>query len=154
MARKIKRIAKNSTLMDIEIIYNNDKIKFNLAEELSISESRINLEITDQPTHQGFLNVLVAKLKGILEDAIRKEEKKKAQVFLSWKEERDSNTGRPYSNDIAEAHTLSDSDYQIVLKRRIKAEEDYLTIKACVDAFNQRSSLIQTIAANKRKEIN
>lgn len=153
MARKIKNLAKTSMLMDIEITYNHETIKFNLAEELAISENKINFEITEQPTYQGFLNVLLVKLKKDLEEAIRKEEKKKAEIFSGWKEDRDQNTGRPYANDLAEAYTVKDVEYQKMYRRKIEAEHNYLLIKACVDAFNQRSSLIQTIAANKRKEI-
>lgn len=154
MARKLKNIAKSSTLMDIEINYNGEKIKFNLTEELAISEAKINFEIMEQPTYQGFLNVLLAKLKKELEKAIKREDKKKAEIFSEWKEERDSNTGRPYANDLAEAYTIKDPAYQKTVTSRIEAEHNYLLIKACVDSFNQRSSLIQTIAANKRKEIN
>ena len=40
--KKIKSLARRSSLMDVSIQYGKDKIKFNLFEELQVDEARIN----------------------------------------------------------------------------------------------------------------
>ena len=42
MSKRLKILAKNSSLTNISIQYGKEKIKFNLYEELIVNESRIN----------------------------------------------------------------------------------------------------------------
>lgn len=152
MAKRLKNISKRSALMDISIKYNNDNIKFNLYEELMISESKINEEIMNQPSYFGFLSVLAVRLKRVMDDKASVRDRIFGELFSEYKEDIDPNTHRPLSNDVAEAKTLSEPSYIQALKEFSQAEENYGIIKACVDSFTQRSHLIQSLSANIRKE--
>jgi hypothetical protein len=152
MSKRLKQIAKRSNLMNISIQYGNDKIKFNLFEELTIDEVKLNDEIKSQPSYYGFLSVLMVRLKKKLDDKLAIKERIFAELFTDFKDEIDSNTNRPFSNDVAEAMAIAEESYQQALKEHIKAEEEYGLIKACVDSFTQRSHLIQSLSANVRKE--
>lgn len=148
---KIKKIASRSSIMDISIKYGKDVVKFNLFEELVVDENKLNDELKNQPSYYGFLAMLMAKLKRVMEDKKAELNKIEKELFLEYKEDKDPHTGRPYSNDMAEASIVSEPDYIKALDNYNKAEEDYNIVKACVDAFTQRSHLIQTISANMRK---
>ena len=149
--KKIKSLAKRSSLMDVSIQYGKDKIKFNLFEELQVDEARINDELKNQPSYYGFLSILAVKLKRSMDDKKSQLLKVEKELFIEYKEDVDKATGRPYSNDMAEALVIQEEDYQTALKEYLKAEEDYGIIKACVDAFTQRSHLVQSLSANIRK---
>ena len=151
MSKRLKILAKNSSLTNISIQYGKEKIKFNLYEELIVNESRINEELKNQPSYYGFLSLLAVKLKRSMGDKKAELEKIKAELFIEFKGDIDKSTGRPYSNDMAEALVAQEEDYQNALKEFQKAEEDFGIIKACVDSFTQRSHLVQSLSANIRK---
>lgn len=145
-------IARKSRIMDISIDYNGEKIEFNLSQELAVNEMVINKEIKHQPTHYGFLSMLH---KGLIKnkDTYEKQYKKAwAKAYLSKKQKIDSTTGRAYSNDVAKEYANSSKRYLSLLTKYNKAKHDMGTIGSCVESFEQRSSLIQTLSANKRKE--
>lgn len=149
--KKLQKLARKSNLMDIAIQYGKDKINFNLYEELVVNENRINEELKHQPSYYGFLAILLARLKRTMEDKRATLERVSKELFVSYKEEVDTNTGRPYSNDLAESMVVSEPAYIEALSEFSSAEEDHNVIKACVDAFTQRSHLVQTLSANMRK---
>ena len=68
MSKRLKILAKNSSLTNISIQYGKEKIKFNLYEELIVNESRINEELKNQPSYYGFLSLLAVKLKRSMGD--------------------------------------------------------------------------------------
>lgn len=151
MTKKLKILAKRSTLMDVSIQYGKEKIKFNLFEELQVDEGRINDELKNQPSYYGFLSILMVRLKRSMDDKKSVLDKITKDLFIDFKEGIDKSTGRPYSNDMAEALVAQEEDYQNALKEFQKAEEDFGIIKACVDSFTQRSHLVQSLSANIRK---
>ena len=153
MSKKLKILAKKSSLMDISIQYGTEKIKFNLFEELIINESRINDELKNQPSYYGFLSLLLVKLKKAMDESKAELEKIKAELFIEFKGDMDKATGRPYSNDLAESLVVQEELYIKALQKYLKAEENYGLINASVNSFTQRSHLLQSLAANTRKNI-
>lgn len=153
MSKRLKILAKNSSLTNISIQYGREKIKFNLYEELIVNESRINEELKNQPSYYGFLSLLAVKLKRSMSDKKAELEKIKAELFIEFKEDIDKSTGRPYSNDLAESLVIQEEAYNEALNNFLKAEEEYELIQACVNSFIQRSHLLQSLSANTRKNI-
>ena len=82
MSKRLKILAKNSSLTNISIQYGKEKIKFNLYEELIVNESRINEELKNQPSYYGFLSLLAVKLKRSMGDKKAELEKIKAELFI------------------------------------------------------------------------
>jgi len=152
MKRKLKGLARKSPIMDVSIIYGTENINFNLADELKILENDLNRELKDQPTHVGFLRLLLVKLNTKMVDAKAELDKVGDELFIEYKDEVDNNTGRPYSKDVAMSYTRSDEGYQEALKHYTKTVENHGIIHACVESFNSRGFLIQTLSANTRDE--
>lgn len=152
MGKKIQLLAKKSSLLDIRIKVGSELVRFNLFEELAINPTKINEELKNQPTHFAYLSVVMIQLKK-RKDALEAElQKLKDSIFIEYKEDIDPQTGRAYSNDLAEAYISQDEEYQEKLKEYKTAEDNYLLIKASVDSFSQRSEVIRSLSANVRQE--
>lgn len=142
---------KTSRLLDIRVSYNGEKFRFNLFEELAISEEKINSEIKNQPSNYGFLLLLSQRLK--TEFFKLKEDRKRlgGKLFLEAKQSSGTN-GRAYNDDMAKAYVESNPKYVKLTQQCVQAKDDADIIWAAVKAFEQRASLIQTISSNKRNE--
>lgn len=152
MGKKLSKYAKKSSVMDVVLRYGDEKILFNLAEELVVDENRINEELQTQPGYYGFLSLLLNKLDRVRNDKKASLTKKHSELFIKYKSKVDPNTQRIYSNDLAEANIQMDSKYQAAIKAFNKAEEEYGIIKSCTRSFEQRAHLIQSLSANVRDE--
>lgn len=141
-----------SKLMNINIKYGSERIRFNLYEELVVSEDRINSELKEQPASFGFLSLLHKKLSRIKDDCEAEKDKIWGEVYLEAKSQRDENTGRPYANDSAKELANSSPDVLEAIRRLNKAKEEAEIIGACVRSFEQRSHLVQSLSANLRRE--
>lgn len=149
---KLKKLITKTDLMNISIVHGKDKIKFNLFEELVIDENKINEEITEQPSYFGYLSLLLNRLERVRDDKKAELTKVYSSLFIQYKGDTDDNTNRPLSNDLAEAKVYTSTKYQKAMTNYNTAVENHGTIKSCVDAFYQRSHLIQSLSANVRKE--
>lgn len=138
--------------MDISIKYGDEKINFNLFEELIINENKINEEIKEQPSYYGFLLILKSKLERLKNDKQASVDKLFAELYVNYKSKVDSNTNRPYANDYVEAKINRNKEYIKANQAVNKAIENLSIVNACVEAFNQRSYLLQSLSANVRKE--
>ena len=149
--RKIIKYAEKSELMNISIKYGNERFSFNLFEELKIDEGRINAEIKGQPSAYGFLSMLHKRLLALKSDKEMEVSKAYDKVYTKWKSRKDDNTNRPYANDFAESKAKSSKLYLAKLKALNKIKSELGIIETCVESFEQRGHLIQTISANIRK---
>ena len=149
---KIKKYAKSSKLMDITIKYGGDKFNFNLFEELVINENKINTELKEQPSSYGFLLLLHKKLVRVKDDLDLEKDKTWAQAYLKAKGTTDDNTGRPMANDSAKEMATADRKYIKSAQKLNKAKETADLVGSCCRSFEQRGHLVQSIAANLRKE--
>ena len=137
--------------MNITISYGTETFDFNLFKELVIDENKIDSEIKEQPSAYAFLGMLHKKLIRVMKDKEKEAEKKYWALFLLYKSQTDSATGKPFSNDVAEAKATKNSEYQEKLQAYFDAELNCNIIETCVKSFEQRYSLIQTLSANIRK---
>jgi len=151
MGKNLLNIISKSELMNISITYQNEKINFNLFEELSISEGKINQEIKDQPSYQGFLGVLLTHLDKKHSDEKQSLKNIHGKYFEMYKNKKDEATGRPLSNDRVDAKILEKDKYIKQLARVNKAKFEIGLIETCVNSFNSRKDLIQSLSANVRK---
>lgn len=152
MAKKLHSYAKKSSLLDIRLKLGSELIRFNLYDELVIDTRKLNDELMNQPTHFGYLSMIMIKLKKVRDSEEAKLQKLKDSIFIDFKGDIDPQTGRVYSNDLAEAYITQDEEYQEQLTLFRKVENNFLVVKACVDAFSQRKDIIQTLSANVRQE--
>ena len=150
---KIYQISKNSKTNIIKIKIGAEVLKFNLHNELVISEDKISQEAMEQPSVYGYLSLIQKKLFRRKEDKAAEVEKLKAKAYLRAKGEIDQYTRRPKSNEYAEYSAIADDEYQDGLKELSLIREQVGVITSCIKSFEQRASLIQTISANYRKEI-
>lgn len=151
--KKIKKYAKTSNLMNVSITFGGESFKFNLFEELVVSEDKINEEIQDQASSYAYLAMLHTKLKRVAKDKKVEMEKFYAKKFVMYKTTIDDETNRPYPKDLAKEMAIKNSAYQETIQEYHQAEENAGVLEACVKSFEQRKDLIQTLSANIRKII-
>lgn len=136
----------------VSIRYNGELVKFNLAKELRIMEHSINNEIKKQPTKYGFCLLIH---KGLLTRfELLKSKRDKIYGRLFFKAKGQSLRGRPLSDDLCKQWVLKHDQYIQVTRECIKAKDSVDKIYACIRAFEQRASLMQTISSNTRSEKN
>jgi len=147
---KIRKYAESSSLMNISISYGDEEFSFNLFNELVVNENIINKEIKEQPSSHAFLAMLLTKLTRIEADSKKEMENAFSKMYIFYKNELDTNTNRPISNDLAKEKTINSKKYQVAVSRYNTAKENRGIIETCVKAFEERGSLIQTLSANIR----
>lgn len=152
MKKKILRYSKKSSVLDVSIKYGGEIIRFNLGNELKIDEGRINDELMEQPSYYGFLTLLNNRLERVENDKKAELSKISSKLLIEFKQEKDPTTGRGYSNEVAKALVENQKEYQEALEDYHKAKENKGIISSCVESFNQRSYLLQTLSANVRRE--
>lgn len=151
--QKLQKYAQKSSLMDIRIrLDNGEKFTFNLFEELLISEDRLNYEATEQPSSYAFLGMVYRQLVKALDDRKLEKEKAWATAYIDAKKSTNPDTGRPYPDDMAKAMAEVSKEYLEAAEAYNMAKYKAGILESCVNAFEQRSSLIQTISANNRKQ--
>lgn len=151
---RIKLYSKTSSVMDINVTFGHEQFKFNLYEEIIISEDKINKEVMDQPTAYSFLLMLSKKLLASMKDKEKEMEKRFSEVYVAYKKKINPETQRPYDKDYAYHIANASIKHQSAKEAYLKAKDDYDTILTCVESFNQRSYLLQTLSANVRKNNN
>lgn len=149
--RKLHKYTEKSELMNVRIKLGTELFKFNLYEELKVDENIINDEIGSQSTIQAFLGTLFTKLDRIKMDKEREMEKTFAELFVRYKGEVDSVLARYPSDDLTKQKVIKTKKYQEAYKAYIQARENLNIIKTCVESFDQRAFLMQTLSANIRK---
>lgn len=150
--KKLNQYAEKSSLMRIRIDHDGEKFQFNLFEELQINESIIAKEIKQQPNSYAFLMMLQVKLQAMASRAKVNEEKIYDRLYDLFKSRTNPQTNRPNSDDVAKAKAGKHSKYIKARNKTISLSMQLGTISNCVKAFEQRSSLLQTLSANRRKE--
>jgi len=148
--KKLTKYAQKSKLMDISIKLGDESFRFNLYEELIVNENIINKEIESHSTIAGFLSTLYIKLDRRRADLEVEMERIYHRLFVKAKGEI-TNSGRPPSDDLAKSMVIANKKYQLIQARFLDAKEHAQILKACVNRFEERAYLIQTLSANIRK---
>lgn len=148
----LKEIVRKSKVNEISIKYEKEHFQFNLNEELSINPDKITKELQEQPSYYGFLLLLRNRLLTVKEDKLRQLEKIESQLYMKYCSKINGKTNRPYSDKNAKEMVYANDKYNDAKISHIKAIQNYNDINACVMAFEQRATLIQSISANLRNE--
>lgn len=136
--------------MDISIQMGNEKIDFNLFQELTINSADINHEVTRQAQLYGFLGLVAARLTRELERRENSKDKIYERLYVQYKGQKSSATNRVNSDDLCKAKATVHSKYQSALKKYIQVKYDLKRINQALDAFKQRKDLMQTFSSNNR----
>lgn len=150
--KKLKTLSSKSKVNIIKIKYDGETFTFNLSEELSINVEKLNQELKEQPSYYGFLLLLRNRLLTVKEDLERTSDKRYAHIYLKTCEKINPKTNRPYSDKAAIQMAIEDETYNEYRSKFTKAKQNYNDINACVTAFEQRATLIQSLSANIRNE--
>lgn len=154
MSKTLLKYARTSSVMLIQINYGDEKFRFNLNKEAKITEVNLQKDLMTQPRAYAFLTMLHKRLLKILASKKIDEKKAFAKAYLKHKEALSKITHRPNSDDVARAKAELDINYLKAQREVINTNADVNNIEACVRTFEQRSSLLQTLSANRRKEQN
>ena len=149
---RLQSLSTSSSLMDISVVYGDEKITFNLREELIINENIINRELKEQPSSYAFIAMLHKKLVRRSVDADKKADRAFAKAFIKFKTSVDTSTSRVTSKEVAKEQAELDPIYIKLQKSASQAKEEADIVYVAVRSFEQRQSLIQTISANLRRE--
>jgi hypothetical protein len=147
----LNRIAEKSDLMNIDIMYNGKRVRFNLFEELQVKETNINTELKKHASSYSFLTQLLVHLEK--QTSILESESKAAwsKVFVQLKKVKGDN-GRPLNDDVAKARADKHPIYMKALKKSIEIKFQKNLIARAVQSFETRKDLIQSLSANLRQE--
>lgn len=152
----LNNLADKSSIMQVNIIYNGEKIKFNLNEELKIVESRMQNDLTNQPRVYAFLSTLHKKLIIQFEQLEAQKSKQYGKLFNNYKLSKTTKHyeafKKPPSDDVCSNLVNTNSIFTELVERTLQAKHDMLILGSIVRSFEQRADLLQTISANIRKE--
>lgn len=151
MSKKLQKYASTSDLMNISIKYGGKTYKFNLFEELQVSEAQVNRELKTQASSYSFLTTLHKSLVKQYEQAEARKKKVYAQLYVKLKTQ--SNTGgRPPSDDLVKQQVESNKLYQKVVNNTIQYKYQMGILESAVRSFEQRKDILQSLSANLRNE--
>ena len=138
--------------MDIIIELGQETFRFNLYEELAVTEASIQREIFDQASSYAFVGMLHKKLLKVVADKTLSVDTAWAKSYTWYKGETNDDTGKPYSDDYAKQLANLDKEYLAAVAELNSITEKAGVLGICVKAFEERKDLIQTISANIRKD--
>ncbi len=147
---KLKHYAFKSTLMDFTIKYGTEVFKFNLQKELRIMESHISADILQQPSQYAFLTMLHKEFIRELGLAKIEETKSYASAYLKYKKQISGETGRSNSDEVAKQKAERSILYLQAQRKVVEMNHIVHRIGGCVEAFEMRASMLQTLSANHR----
>lgn len=143
--KNLTKYAAKSDIMNFAIEYGGKTYKFNLDEELKISEEGLNTEVKNHARSHAFLLMLHKKLSIKLHEAQKELRRKSDKLFTEFSKTEDKVT-------VAKAKAAADPKLQIQEQKIAQMEElrDYVGV--AVESFRVRKDLLQTLAANTRIE--
>jgi hypothetical protein len=151
--KKLREIIRGSRVPHIKITYGEEILKFNLFDELKVSEEMLTRELKEQASYYGYLFLLHKKLLTRFEYLKQEKRRIESELFIKYKTGGNTTTGRAPSDDTAKAMVRKNKEYLKANHDCIKARDDADTIYACVRGFEQRKDLLQTLSSNNRKNI-
>lgn len=149
---KLVAFAEKSDLMRVDVKWGSERFRFNLYEELAITEGRINEEVKSHPTSYAFLNMLYKKLILKKEHAESVMEKAWSSEYARQKRKINPVTNRPTSDDLAKAKADTSPIVKARTEEYYSAKNDATIMEVAVKAFESRANLIQTLSANIRND--
>lgn len=142
----LKNLKKEIELLPLT--HRGKTYKLDIIKELQINPSRINSELTEQPSSY-YLLCLIKNHAVSERDRLEVERDASfSKAYIAAKE-----SGPNVNNDTAEHKARKSKAYVLAFEAYIQAKEEAQNLMDICRAFEQRSNLIQTISSNIRKEI-
>lgn len=148
---KLTKQALRSKLTVISFVFEGERISFNLLDETRINEDNVDREIANHITPYSFLLKLQAELAKKLKIEEIELDSLKAKLYSFYK--RKTENGRPPSNDLVGMMVAKNAKYIKKAMKIAEYEHSKSIIAASIRAFETRKDLLQTLSANRRKEI-
>lgn len=149
----LHKLASTSPLMEFDITYNKKRYRFNLFTELQVNERKLNHEVKSHASSYSFLTMLNNAIIYEYELLEREVERTYNKLYKQYKNEKNSQTGRANSDDMAKAMALSSKLYKEAVNKMLTTKLNKMNLDKAVKAFETRAFLIQTLSANVRKEV-
>lgn len=146
---KLRQYAEKASFMNIAIELDGKVFKFNLDEELIVKETKLNLEVKEQPRNYAFLAMLRTKIKVKIKDQYKALKRKEAELYNKYKDELNTDKVTHINAKVKEDKSLRKLQDTIDHTEHLK---DVLDV--AVESFMQRKDLLQTLSSNIRKENN
>lgn len=151
--KSISNIINSTDVLDLKVVIDGESYTIDMRKELEISEATITQALKSQPTHYAFLAAIHKKALVIKREKERNLDKTYSSLYSKYKSDYDPvKYPRGLNNDLVTAKIEKNLKY-IKAKKALEfiiSQVDILEVY--VRAFEQRSSLIQTLSANMRKE--
>lgn len=153
----LRQYTRKSPLMILKIRIEGELYVINLAKELKIDDDLINEDIKYQPKTYYLLGVIHSKLVKQVKSLEKQKDKEYGRLFVYFLTSRTSkfylkNKYFP-AQKVAEALVEHNKDYLKVIDQLHQAIENRDTIQKCLESFEQRFSLLQTLSSNLRKQL-
>lgn len=144
---KLTKYASEADFMNVSIEIDGKVYKFNLDIQLKIEETNLTTSIKEQPRSYAFLCMLRNKVKVEFKRKSKTLDRKKAELYNKATEGKDKTK-------------VTDIRAKVAVHPEVKKLEDELehfdelrhVLDICVDSFEQRKDLIQTLSSNLRNE--
>src|SRR6478609_3003124 len=127
---------RTSSLNQINIKYGNERVKFNLFDEVAISTVKIEKELKTQPSYYGFLLLLRNALNTEFETLNQRRKAMKAKLYKSAREQKGVN-GRYMADEDARMTIYADPKFKRITDQCILARHKAGVIHSAVMAFEQ-----------------
>lgn len=155
---RLKKYIKTSNITVVKIKFEGKTYLFNLESEVKIDREVVSNVIHEHPSKYSFILMLHKKIIGLSKRVELDMNVTYSRCYLKYLTSKKSQyfkeMGTYPTPTIAKELAMKDPEYVESVKRYIELEEQKDTLEACVKAFENRASLLQTLSANNRKERN
>lgn len=131
----------------IELVYKGEKVVIDITKELSIDENVLNTQLKNHPSNYAFLCLLRDQY---LKKREIWESKKDLAYSEAWVYYKESDTR--LNNDMVNNKALSNKKYRSFLKKYQRVSDIYNRLSSICRAYESRERILQTLAANLRKQ--
>lgn len=153
MKKSISNLLESTNALDLTVEIDGKSYTIDMRKELEISETTITQALKNQPTHYAFLSTIHKRALVIKREKERNLDRTYSSLYSKYKSDYDPvKYPRGLNNDLVAAKVEKNIKY-IKAKKAVEAIVSQVDLlESYVRAFEQRSSLIQTLSANMRKE--
>lgn len=147
----VYKSSKDSAYSTIEIVYGKDKVRVNMFRELKIEEETIEDSLKRQPVTYGF--ICTAYQGAVQEVKLFKLELDGfySELYNKYKDKVIS--GKYLTKEALENKIKSDPKYRLMCKKLIRLETSKGILEDFKRALEQKKDIMQTLSANRRKEL-
>jgi hypothetical protein len=136
----------------IEIRFGTETYRGNYLEDLAVAENSINPELMSQPARYVFWSKLSSLARILFDQAKMELDKYEAQAYTFKRQELTRDGGKVTEKQL-ESMTILDPRWQEKQQIVMRARLQYDHLIAIKEAFSMRSSMLVSLAANLRGEM-